>query len=41
MNKRSEMCSTWCMKAHNEKQNKWYMKVTWKIQYKFGDAKIN
>ena len=29
------------MKVHSEEQNTWHMKVIWKIQYKFADAKIN
>ena len=37
----SEMYIAWHMKVHNEKQNTGYVKVIWKIQYKFADAKIN
>ena len=37
----SEMYITWHMKVHNEKQNTGYVKVIWKIQYKFADTKIN
>ena len=35
------MYNTWYMKLHSEDQNIWYMKVMWKIQYRFADAKIN
>ena len=35
------MYIAWHMKVHNEKQNTGYVKVIWKIQYKFADAKIN
>ena len=37
----SEVCSTWYTKVHCEEQNTWSMKVIWKLQYKFVDAKIN
>ena len=29
------------MKVHSGEYNALYMKVIWKIQYKFADAKIN
>ena len=29
------------MNVHSEEQNTWYMKVIWKILYKFAEAKIN
>ena len=35
------MYHTWYMKIQSEEQNTWYMKVIWKIQYNFADAKIN
>ena len=35
------MYSTLYMKVHSEQQNTWYMKVIWKRQYQFADAKLN
>ena len=32
---------TWYMKVHSEEYSTCCMKVIWKIQYKFADAKIN
>ena len=29
------------VKVHSGKYSSWYMKTTWKIQYKFADSKIN
>ena len=40
-NTKSKTHITQYMKVHSEKQKTWYMKVIWKIQYKFPDVKID
>ena len=38
---KKERNAQYSVKIHSKKFNAWYMKIIWKLQFEFADAKIN